>query len=212
MIEVISHRGYWLQPEERNTELAFRRSFDLGFGTETDIRDHDGELVISHDPPRGAQMPLRTFLSLLAPIQTRRLRLALNIKADGLARKLAEEMRGCPHPWFVFDMSLPDTREQLRAGNPTFARMSEFEPFPDRLAGQLKGVWLDAFEDTWYTAGDIQALLSRGLEVCIVSPELHGRDPHHLWHMLAPLAERSGLTLCTDQPEHAIKLLGAKKS
>ena len=47
---IISHRGYWGQNVNKNTKDAFKRSFNLGFGTETDIRDHDGTLVISHDP------------------------------------------------------------------------------------------------------------------------------------------------------------------
>ena len=40
--------------EDRGREehaRRLRRSFDLGFGTETDVRDRGGELVISHDPP-----------------------------------------------------------------------------------------------------------------------------------------------------------------
>ena len=48
---IISHRGYWIQPAEKNTEEAFSRSFERGMGTETDVRDHRGELVISHDMP-----------------------------------------------------------------------------------------------------------------------------------------------------------------
>ena len=48
-MEIISHRGYWFKNSEKNSDLAFRRSFSLSFGTETDIRDFDGELVISHD-------------------------------------------------------------------------------------------------------------------------------------------------------------------
>ena len=35
---ILSHRGYWLQTEEKNSRKAFERSFFMGFGTETDIR------------------------------------------------------------------------------------------------------------------------------------------------------------------------------
>jgi hypothetical protein len=41
-MQILSHRGYWQHPSEKNTEAAFRRSFLLGYGTETDIRDRDG--------------------------------------------------------------------------------------------------------------------------------------------------------------------------
>ena len=46
---ILSHRGYWKDVNEKNQQVSFERSFSLGFGTETDIRDYKGELVISHD-------------------------------------------------------------------------------------------------------------------------------------------------------------------
>lgn len=41
-MKIISHRGFWHNPSEKNTEMAFCRSFELGFGTETDVRDSLG--------------------------------------------------------------------------------------------------------------------------------------------------------------------------
>ena len=38
-MEIISHRGYWKNVEEKNSSKAFKNSFDLNFGTETDLRD-----------------------------------------------------------------------------------------------------------------------------------------------------------------------------
>ena len=38
-MQVISHRGYWKAASEKNTQTAFKRSFSLGYGTETDVRD-----------------------------------------------------------------------------------------------------------------------------------------------------------------------------
>ena len=78
---VISHRGYWKYPNEKNTLAAFERSFNLGLGTETDLRDHNGKIVIAHDMPKGNEI---TFEDLLNIMNGRNLPLALNIKADGL--------------------------------------------------------------------------------------------------------------------------------
>ena len=50
-MRIISHRGYWKQEIEKNSDIAFHRSFRLNIGTETDFRDYKGELVISHDVP-----------------------------------------------------------------------------------------------------------------------------------------------------------------
>lgn len=145
-------------------------------------------------------MTLTHFLTLLGDAS---LPLALNIKADGLAGKLCHVMAGFPHiPWFVFDMSIPDTRHQLRVGNPVYVRMSEVERAPPWLE-RVEGIWLDGFDDTWWTSAIVQGLLGQGKKVCVVSPELHGRDPHTAWRMLRPLAAQKGLSICTDLPNEA---------
>lgn len=207
-MEILSHRGYWKTAGEKNTQTAFARSFALGFGTETDVRDLQGRLVISHDMPTEPAMGLDSYLAGLAQHTGGRLTQALNIKSDGLAVPLARHMRECAHPWFVFDMSVPDMVQHLRAGNPCFARMSEYEAFPQAFAGQIQGIWLDAFQSTWYSASLIESLLGQGLRVCVVSPELHGRsDAEDLWRALRPLREHPDLLLCTDLPEAARALL-----
>jgi hypothetical protein len=207
-MKIISHRGYWQTADEKNTSVAFARSFSLGFGTETDVRDSGGGLVISHDMPVNPAMSMERYLNDLAQFQHDGLVQALNIKSDGLAALLASHMRACAHPWFVFDMSIPDMVQHIRAGNPCFARMSEYETFPLAFVGAIKGIWLDAFESTWYSTGVIQSLLDRGLQVCVVSPELHCRPDHEeLWRDLRSISANENLILCTDLPEAAASVL-----
>jgi hypothetical protein len=197
---ILSHRGYWTTPDEKNTEAAFRRSFELGFGTETDFRDLDGDIVISHDPPRAGAMRAADFLALLGDLS---LPIAVNVKADGLAAGLAEmARRAALRNWFVFDMSVPDTLEQLRVGNPVFCRLSEYEA-DGPLTRRAAGIWLDAFENIWYGPDLVRALLSRGQRVCVVSAELHGREPATQWAMLRDLAGAPNLMICTDRPDEA---------
>lgn len=202
---VLSHRGYWKTPDEKNTVAAFRRSFDLGFGTETDVRDRFGELVISHDMPRGGELAFDAFLDLLGD---RDLPLAINVKADGLADAIRDAFAKRPRltRWFVFDMSVPDTLQQLARGNPTFARLSEYEPaITDRLADRIAGIWLDGFHDDWWTTDLIETWTTRGRTVCVVSPDLHKRDPEPAWARLraAQFSRPDRVLLCTDQPEDA---------
>jgi glycerophosphoryl diester phosphodiesterase len=52
-MNIISHRGFWRDKEEMNTRTSFLRAIENNFGIETDVRDHSGELVISHDMPIG---------------------------------------------------------------------------------------------------------------------------------------------------------------
>ena len=198
-MQIISHRGYWKTIDEKNSELAFRRSFELGFGTETDIRDLDGMLVISHDMPNRGAMSLDHFLTLTLP----KLPLALNIKSDGLAEPLRKTMaRYDTRDWFVFDMSIPDMRAHLKAGNPVFARLSEVEQEPIWMS-DCEGVWLDQFEGEWFDTDYIAKLLSTKKRVCVVSSELHRRDYKLLWKMLKPLEQFNNLMLCSDFPEEA---------
>jgi hypothetical protein len=197
---VMSHRGYWKTEDEKNTSDAFHRSFYLNFGTETDVRDCKGELLISHDMPLGHEMHIDQFLDILSD---RSLPLAMNIKSDGLAKKLNQVMKKHQvQDWFVFDMSVPDMRSHLEAGNPVFTRMSEVERSPAYLE-ESQGVWLDMFSSQWYDVEIIKSLLNRGKRVCIVSAELHGKDPSALWASLLPVADHSGVLLCTDLPEQA---------
>ena len=47
---VLAHRGYWENIFEKNSELSIKKAFDKGYGIESDIRDFNKKLVISHDP------------------------------------------------------------------------------------------------------------------------------------------------------------------
>jgi len=196
---ILSHRGCWTVPDEKNSAVAFKRSFDLGFGTETDIRDSAGCLVISHDIPVGNEIHLVDFLQFYK----KSLPLALNIKSDGLVVPLKHAMQTAGIlDWFVFDMSIPEMRSYLKAGIPVFARMSEVEKDPAWI-DEVAGIWLDSFSDIWYDTNLIDKLLNKGLRVCIVSPELHGREHKTFWTELTVLSRHTGLMLCTDFPEQA---------
>ena len=205
-MKILSHRGYWGTNRAPNSLEAFEASFSLGFGTETDLRDHCGRLVIAHDPPVGEQViAVEAMLAChkaLAPDAP----LALNIKADGLQPLLEPLLArfGVKH-CFLFDMSVPDTVRSLSRGLPCFTRQSDLETDPV-LVDRCNGVWMDAFaDDAWITIAVIDGHLAAGRQVCLVSPELHGRDPQGLWMRLRGegISRRHGVMLCTDQPEEA---------
>ena len=203
-MKILSHRGYWKTAEEKNTPSAFVRSFSLGFGTETDLRDLAGSLVVSHDPPSTAALCADEFLAIHQRHDAR-LTLALNIKADGLQQLVADSIRRFPlTDAFVFDMSVPDTIHWLAAGIPVFTRHSEVEPDPV-LYTQAAGVWLDGFHDDWWDETVVTRHLDAGKRVCIVSPELHRRDHRPVWERLAKavLPADDSLMICTDLPEQA---------
>ena len=196
-MKIISHRGWWHVPVEKNSLTAFRRTIDGGYGTETDVRDLSGQLVVSHDPAQPGAMPWNDLLEMF---EGRGLPLAINVKADGLAPQLAEAF-GCRNiTWFAFDMSGPETMRYAAANLPFYTRHSDVEPEPI-LYAQAAGVWLDAFHSDWFDRDVVARHVDAGKSVCIVSPELHGREPRRVWERLSGLAGH--VTLCTDFPNQA---------
>jgi glycerophosphoryl diester phosphodiesterase len=204
MMEIISHRGYWREIQEKNTKTAFIRSFEKGYGTETDLRDFNGEIVISHDIPNDNAILLSDFFKIYKS-SGKSEKLALNIKSDGLQKKLLSELINYQIAnYFVFDMSIPDTIGYINDNINFFSRQSEHELNPV-FYDKCKGVWLDAFEGIWYESKLILEHLKNNKQVALVSPELHKRDTSDLWKMLKSnnIHLEKDLILCTDHPEEA---------
>jgi glycerophosphoryl diester phosphodiesterase len=204
-MKIISHRGYWKNPKEKNQKTAFERSFSLGFGTETDLRDFDGHIVISHDIADGNAISLNELFSIFNRYD-KGLPLALNIKADGLQQQLKAALQQFAiENYFVFDMSVPDTIGYIDAGIDFFSRQSEYEPQP-AFYNECKGVWLDSFKSIWYKNDLILSHIKNDKQVAIVSPELHKRNHLSLWQQLKAdgLYQSDKLILCTDIPEQAV--------
>ncbi len=206
-MNIIAHRGFWLKPEEKNSEAAFKRAFENGFGVETDLRQYDGRLIVSHDPPVQPVFEFARFLELAALSGTT---LAINTKEDGLAPDLAEAMNDHPDTdWFAFDMAVPDMLPHFARGLPTFTRISDIEPEPV-CEKETQGVWLDAFYGDWWSLDVLDNILATGKRLAIVSPELHGRDYQKVWKMLANWDNpaRNQVLICTDHPDKCREMLG----
>ena len=207
-MEIISHRGFWRDPKEKNSEIAFRRSFSNGFGIETDVRDYKGNLCVSHDIPDDKPMLLGRLFDILSEFDTT-LPLFLNIKSDGiheLLKKLLEKysVKNC----FAFDMSIPEMVKYKRTDSLVFfTRMSDVETVPI-LIKHSKGVWVDNLFDKILLPEDITPYTEEDHLLCFVSPELHGRGYDKYWALLKGWEESkafngSKLLLCTDLPKDA---------
>ncbi|TCT44636.1 phosphodiesterase [Martelella mediterranea] len=198
-MEILSHRGFWKTADEKNGMVAFARSFELGMGTETDLRDHNGDIVIAHDMPTGEVILFSEVLELMAG---RNLTLALNIKADGLSAAVKELLAHYGHTnYFVFDMSTPDLVRQVADGLKAFTGLSDLQPHPPLLE-KCEGVWLDCFRSDWYGPGIIDGLIDQGKRVCLVSADLHRRNCDMQWRIIKMTRSFSSrdLMLCTDDP------------
>ncbi len=208
-MRIISHRGFWLEPREKNSIEAFQRTVDDGFGTETDFRDLNGDLVISHDPPTSSSAI--AVEKLMEIFRDKHLVLAANVKSDGVGSMIKEVMDRYEQEYFAFDMSGPQLKQYTDLGIPSYTRHSDVEPEPI-LYGKAAGVWLDDFAGGWISEGIVREHLSAHKQVCVVSSELHGRSGEELWEMLrsTKLTQSADLTLCTDLPTKAVEFFGSR--
>ncbi|MFT4967182.1 MAG: hypothetical protein ACI9CD_000179 [Candidatus Deianiraeaceae bacterium] len=213
MKNIITHRGFWLEKSEQNQKIAFERALQSGFGIETDLRDANGTVVISHDIPKGGEMTFDEFICLYKQHNTDTM-LALNIKSDGLQTIVKNIMeKHSVANYFCFDMSVPDALHYHRNNLTFFTRESEYENTP--LYEFAQGVWIDVFiSSNWITEEVIHGHINNGRKVCFVSPELHRRDYTEEWERYKQYYHKFGdnAMFCTDYPSKLQNLLKENKS
>jgi glycerophosphoryl diester phosphodiesterase len=204
-MELLSHRGFWKTANEKNTKAANELSFRNGWGIETDIRDYDNQLVISHDIAVNNSYSTEFLLEQYKECLSKAT-LALNIKADGLSAKLKALLEKYEiSEYFVFDMSIPETLRYLDLDMNVFIRYSEYEDANKELYDRSKGIWLDAFKKEWYDNNFVNLHLENNKKIAIVSSELHGRKEEGLWQLIKEndWYKSSKILLCTDIPDKA---------
>lgn len=192
-MEIISHR--------RNT-IAELVLTEKKYGVEVDIRTDNGRLVIHHDPCR----PGESFEEWIAQYQHGTL--ILNVKEEGLESYLIPLMKsnGISH-YFFLDQSFPYLVKWSNAGERRCAvRVSEFESIETALslAGKIDWVWVDCFTHFSLKPDEARRLKNAGFKLCIVSPELQGRDAIVEIPALSSLLRRLHIqvdAVCTKRPD-----------
>ena len=192
-MELIAHR--------RNT-IGQLVATPRHLGVEVDIRSQGRRLVIHHDPFESGE-DFEDWINAYAHGT-----LILNTKEEGLERRLLSCMnrRGI-EDFFFLDQSVPFLIKTARSGEKRCAvRLSEYEPLDGvlSLAGMVEWVWVDCF--TRFPIGRAQAiqLAQHGFKLCIVSPELQGRDPEAGIADMRALLDREGIApaaVCTKRVE-----------
>ena len=211
-MEILCHRGYWKEENERNTIKSIRAALESGRGIESDIRDLDKMLVISHDLPDKQSPMAEEVFKLMAEYENKYC-FAINIKSDGLKDILMEQLQKYHIVnYFVFDMSVPQIIEYQEKGIRYYTRQSEYEKQPV-LYREAAGVWIDAFEDdSWITEELIYEHQKNGKKICVVSPDLHQRDNIIFWNRLLTFKINwQEIMLCTDYPDDAISFFEKNK-
>ena len=211
---ILAHRGFWQSAEEKNSHQAIARAFENGFGLETDIRDSDGDIVISHDMallPKSEHLSLDDLLSLYNQMGCDST-LALNIKSDGLMKPLTQQLKDHNVTnYFLFDMSVPELVQYAKTDLTCYGRASEYENFADTQM-LCDGVWLDNFTGNFPQFEQLQAFLKSNIPCAVVSEELHGRGHLAFWKCLKDfnVMASKDVMICTDYPQAFIDYLGCE--
>jgi hypothetical protein len=192
-MKLISHR--------RNTvsELV---ATDARYGVEVDIRSEGKRLIIHHDPLVGGE----SFDEWIDAY--RHGTLILNVKEEGLEKQLISIMKSKGITDFFFlDQSFPFLVKWASAGERRCAvRVSEFESIETALtlSGKIDWVWVDCFTHFSLSEKDVQELKVAGFKLCLVSPELQGRDAIIEIPKLALLLKERHIiadAVCTKRPD-----------
>ena len=181
----IAHRRNTL--EELNTT-------PVEYGIEVDIRSRGENLIIHHD----ALVPGGDFLEWIAAY--RHGTLILNVKEEGLEARLLSVMDSHGITDFFFlDQSFPFLVKWAKAGEQRCAvRVSEFESIDTALslAGKVDWVWVDCFTRFPLSGDEARRLQDAGFRLCIVSPELQGRNAETEIPAYAALLTERGIAAC----------------
>lgn len=192
-MKLIAHR--------RNTIEALNATA-AKYGVEVDIRSYGDQLIIHHDP-LVAGAPFDDWIAAY-----RHGTLILNVKEEGLEARLIALMQAHGiEDYFFLDQSFPFLVKWADAAARRCAvRVSEFESIETALtlAGKVDWVWVDCFTRFPLSREDAGRLRDAGFRLCLVSPELQGRDAEtDIPRLAALLAERriQADAVCTKRPD-----------
>lgn len=175
--------------KHRLNTIAELQASPVRYGVEVDIRSQGSQLIIHHDPFTEGEDFERWFGCYQHGT------LILNVKEEGLEARLIQLMqdRGFDD-YFFLDQSFPFLIRSANQGERRCAvRVSEFESVDTALtlANKVDWVWVDCFTRFPLDAADYQRLKDAEFRLCLVSPELQGRDAESgIAEMKSLLAQR----------------------
>jgi len=205
-LKIIAHRGMWDNAIDQNTISSFKRAVKYGCGIETDVRNSNGNLVISHGLVSESSLSFDIALNSIAlDLIIKELPLCINIKEDGLVEMIEQSL--LPYPeldYAVFDASFPELYKFAKNAIPYLCRISDYEVF-NKLIDNCSGIWLDSLGSNWITHNKLSEISSYKKRIFIVSPELHSREFKDLWEMLRIFDFEVETFLCTDKILEALE-------
>jgi len=144
------------------------------YGVEIDIRSNNGELIINHDLNSN-----NTLFSEWIKYFNHKL-LILNVKEDNLEPLILDYLKKYNIDNFFFlDQPFPSLVKNFNLGLSNCAiRVSEYEPISTayHFKEKCSWLWIDCFNKFPLQKNDIYNIKKSNFKLCIVSPELQGRN------------------------------------
>jgi hypothetical protein len=164
-MEYIVHR--------RNTKNLLLDT-DKKYGIEIDLRSYKNEIILHHDPFKEGHL----FNDWIKHYDHGTL--ILNVKEEGLEIEVESVLKkACIENYFFLDQSFPFLIYSANRGQKNCAvRYSEFESIETvlSLSKKISWVWVDCFTKYILDYQTSKILNDNGFRICLVSPELQGRD------------------------------------
>jgi len=181
-------------------------------GAEIDVRYHNNDLILHHDPFNHQNIEPEKFESFLkhwnhdGP-------LIINLKTEGIEEECISMMKFFNiKEWFFLDISMPYmVLYSLTAGsddpkiepNNLAVRFSEYEPLEYALSFSKRAgwVWVDCFNEMPLNNKIFTKLKNSGFKICLVSPELQKHSLDKIFTYKKLIKNMDIDAICTKRPD-----------
>ena len=183
------------------------------YGVEIDVRYHENDLILHHDPFKHHLSNPCTLDEFLSVFEKKGL-LIINIKTEGIEEQCINLLRKYNiQNWFFLDLSMPYfIKYSNRAKNnptPYFSkknlavRFSDFEPIEYALSfeGKADWVWVDTFKEFPLSNEVYKKIKAAKMKICIVSPELQNHNEQMQQKINSEISHFEIDAICTKFPE-----------
>ena len=130
-MKIICHRGLWKTQKQQNQLDACLKAAKEFDGLEIDLKNRNGQIVLSHDPITSKESPIE-LVDLLKELKKIKVEpmIAFNIKEDGLGPNLKTIIdRFKCRDYFCFDLSRPEELKYQSIGLKVFQRFGDNDPW-----------------------------------------------------------------------------------
>lgn len=199
--------------KHRVNTLQDLKKLESDQGAEIDVRYHEDQLVLHHDPFSHHKNECLVFEEFLSNWKAEG-PLILNIKTEGIENTCIALMNEFKVPnWFFLDLSMPyfvkfsnfalQKKIEGFSKKNLAVRFSEYEPLEYALSFSNKAewIWVDCFSFLPLNEEIYDKIKQGNFKICLVSPELQGLKKEKIIDFLSQVNDMEIEAVCTKYPE-----------